>query len=150
MNSENLENKEQINFLYNKTDLEKTEFHLYNSLNKDFQIISCHSLYSPNFKIDFEKRSNNKLTTYAWLNRNEINFKDIEYTKLNGLEISDRTNFIVGSIIPEEEEILYEKEQCFIFCKVIIGNSFIKVFEKQSEINEFILEEIGSNNALSF
>jgi hypothetical protein len=145
MNSENLDNKEQINFLNNKTDLEKTEFHLYNSLNKDFQIISCQSLYSPNFKTDFDKRSINKLTAYAWLNRNEINFKDIEQTKLNGLEISDRTPFIVGSIIPEGDEIQYEKEQIYIFCKIIIGNSFIKVFERQSEINEFILEEIGSN-----
>lgn len=84
--------------------------------------------------------------TYAWLNRDDINFKDIEGVRTNGLEITNRVQFIVGSLFPDElsEEELIDKEYNFILCKIIVGNSFCKIYDDKEDIEGFIVDEMDS------
>lgn len=97
-------------------------------------------------KINFEKRSADKLVTYAWLNRNDIYFKEVESVKTNGLEISNRVQFIVGSLFVDEssDEELADKVYNYILCKVIVGNSFCKIYDEKEEIEGFIVDELDS------
>jgi len=139
--------KEHFNIYEEIKDEEKVEFHLKNSVNKEINIISIEKLYSATLKINFEKKSSDKLTTFAWLKASDISSKDLEATKTNGLEISNRIQFIVGSLFPEEiseEEMNTEKEHCYILCKIIVGNSFCKVYDDKEEIDGFIGEEMES------
>ncbi len=103
-------------------------------------------------KINFEKRSAGKLVTYAWLNRNDIYFKEVEGVKTNGLEISNRMQFVVGSLFSEDlsEEEMSDKEHNYILCKVIVGNSFCKIYDDKEEVEGFIVDEMDSNLLLMF
>lgn len=110
------------------------------------EIISVEKLYSPTMKINFDKRSLDKLVTYAWLNRNDIYFKDNETVRTNGLDISNKVQFVVGSLFSHElsEEDLHDKENNYILCKIIVGNSFCKIFDDKEEIEGFIVDEMDS------
>ncbi len=126
---------------------EKIEFHLKNSLNRDLNILSIKNVQSPTQKINFEKRSVDKLVTYAWINRSDISQKEIDNIKTNGIEINNKTQFIVGFLFNEEiseEDLNYDKEHNFLLCKIIIGNSFCKIYETKEEIDDFITDEMDS------
>ena len=102
---------------------EKAEFHLKNSVFTEIKIISNEILYSAILKTNFEKRSHDKFTSYAWINKSKINYKDKEHTKLNGFEIIEKLDFIVGNLFTEdfvEDDNLEDTEYEYILCKIIL------------------------------
>lgn len=55
--------------------------------------------------------------------------------------------FYVGSIFQDElteEELNSEREYHFLLCKIIIGNSFCKIYQNKGEIDDFSVDGMES------
>ena len=82
------------------------EFHLKSSISSEVEIQKIGMIPNQHMMINFEKRTKNKLFTYAWKNfRTQDDKNSITKLRSRGFEVpKDGMDFIVGSLYDENSD----------------------------------------------
>jgi hypothetical protein len=124
------------------------EFHLKSSISSEVEIQKIGIIPNQHMMINFEKRTKNKLYTYAWKNfRTQDDKNSITKLRSRGFEVpKDGMDFIVGSLYDENSDEAMEGESTYILCKIIIGRSYCKIIREKDENSKYAMENAFKNN----
>jgi hypothetical protein len=122
------------------------EYHLKSSLTNELEIKNVIPISNQHMIINFDKRSKNKLYTYAWYNH-KVSGEDnnsLKQLKSRGFEIlpDQGMDFIVGSLLDEtNEEGNVSEDSSYVLCKIIIGRSYCKIIRDKGGFGPYSMEK---------